>query len=179
MLVSTGSVPRECHVQIALIDLLCDYGANPDKALQAAALHGEGEAVDALLRRGASLTLPVAAALGRIDDFRHLLSTANGAERHLALALAAQHARIEIVRLLLDSGEEPNRYNPLGAHSHSTPLHQAALSGNHELVRLLIERGAKADIKDLLWQGTPADWAHHEGRLEIEAYLRRCEISNP
>src|SRR5258707_1783351 len=29
MLVSTGSVPRECRVQLPLIDLLCDYGADP------------------------------------------------------------------------------------------------------------------------------------------------------
>ena len=33
MLVSTGSVPRECRVQLPLIDLLCDYGADPNSAL--------------------------------------------------------------------------------------------------------------------------------------------------
>jgi hypothetical protein len=24
----------------------------------------------------------------------------------------------------------------------------------------------------VLWQGTPAGWARHEGHLELEAYLR-------
>jgi hypothetical protein len=27
-------------------------------------------------------------------------------------------------------------------------------------------------LKDILWQATPADWARHAGRTEIEAYLR-------
>jgi hypothetical protein len=30
MLVATGSVPRECHTQLPLIDLLCDRGAHPN-----------------------------------------------------------------------------------------------------------------------------------------------------
>jgi hypothetical protein len=29
------------------------------------------------------------------------------------------------------------------------------------------------DLKDILWRATPADWARHAGRIEIEAYLRR------
>jgi ankyrin repeat protein len=74
--------------------------------------------------------------------------------------------------LLLDAGEDPNRYNPVGGHSHTTPLHQAALGGHEEVVRLLVERGARLDMKDVLWGATPADWAEHEGRTEIEAYLR-------
>jgi hypothetical protein len=42
-------------------------------------------------------------------------------------------------------------------------------------VRLLVERGASADTRDLLWRGTPADWAQHEGRAELEALLRKHE----
>ena len=58
-LVCTGRVPRECDVQIPLIDLLCEYGASPESALRAAAAHGEHEAANALLRHGARLDLPV------------------------------------------------------------------------------------------------------------------------
>jgi hypothetical protein len=68
MLVSTGRVPRECRVQIPLIDLLCDHGADPSGPVQAAALHGELGPVRALLGRGARIDLPMAAALGRIED---------------------------------------------------------------------------------------------------------------
>jgi len=175
MLVATGSVPRECGLQQPLIDLLCDHGADPNSALHAAALHGEMEAVRALIGRGARIDLPVAAALGRVEDFRRLLRIANGGARHLALALASQFGQVEIVRLLLEAGEDPNRYNPVGGHSHSTPLHQAAAAGNEELVRLLVERGARLDMKDILWHGTPAGWAAHEGKSEIEAYLRAAE----
>jgi hypothetical protein len=174
-LVATGRVPRECGAQLPLIDLLCDHGADPNSALEPAVLHGELEAAHALIRHGASVNLPVAAALGRIEDFRNMLSIAGARDRHLALALAAQFNRVEIVRMLLDAGEDPNRYNPIGGHSHSTPLHQAAASGNEEVVRLLVERGARLDIKDVLWHGTPAGWARHEGRTEIEAYLREQE----
>ncbi len=175
MVVATGSVPRECRLQLPLIDLLCDQGADPNGALQAAILHGELEAAQALLRRGASVNLPVAAALGHIDDFRRLLPAAGKDDRHLALALASQFGHVEIVRCLLDAGEDPNRYNPIGGHSHSTPLHQAAAAGNEEMVRLLVERGARLDMQDILWHGTPTNWARHEGKLKVEAYLRARE----
>jgi hypothetical protein len=173
MLVSTGSVPRECRVQLPLIDVLCDYGADPNSAVQATALHGEFEAVNALIGHGARIDLPVAAALGRIEDARRLLAGANSEDRHLALSSAADFGHVEIVRLLLDAGEDPNRYNPVGGHSHTTPLHQAAGGGHDEVVRLLVERGARLDFKDILWRATPADWARHAGRTGIEAYLRR------
>jgi hypothetical protein len=36
---------------------------------------------------------------------------------------------------LLDAGEHPNRYNLEGNHPHSTPLHQAVLTGVEAVVR--------------------------------------------
>jgi len=175
MLVATGSVPRECRLQLPLIDLLCDHGVDPDSALHAAVLHNEMESAHALIRRGARIDLPVAAALGRVEDFCLLLPTSTKDDRHLALALASQFGQVEIVRLLLDAGEDPNRYNPVGGHSHSTPLHQAAAAGNEEMVRLLVERGARLGMKDILWHGTPAGWAAHEGKKQVEAYLKAAE----
>jgi ankyrin repeat protein len=134
--------------------------------------HGEFAAVDALLRRGATMDLTVAAGSGRLAEARRSLPAASPEERHRALALAAQHGHAGIVRLLLEAGEDPDRYNPVGCHSHSTPLHQAALQGHEEVVHLLVERGARRDVKDVLYHGTPADWARHAGRTEIEEYLR-------
>ena len=52
-LVCSGRVPRECGVQVPLIDLLCSYGADPGTAMGAALPHGEFEAVDTLIRNGA------------------------------------------------------------------------------------------------------------------------------
>ena len=171
-LVATGRVPRECQVQIPLIELLCDSGADPDLACNAAAAHGELEALHKLLECGAKLTLPIAVALGDEREFARLLGASKPEERHLALAIAAQFGHVETARALLDAGEDPDRFNPPGAHRHSTPLHQAAWAGHQELVRLLVERGARLDIKDLNWNGTPADWDAYSDRTEIERYLR-------
>jgi hypothetical protein len=175
MLVATGSVPRECGVQSALIDVLCERGADPDSAVEAAAVLFEIESVKALVRRGAHVNLPVASALGRTEDARQLLPKSNSEQRHLALALAAQYGHSEVVRLMLDAGEDPNRFNPLGGHSHSTPLHQAAGNGHLEVVKLLVSRGARTDVKDILFGGTPAGWANYAGKKEVEAYLRQLE----
>lgn len=176
-LVATGRVPRECDVVVDLINLLCNRGADPDSAAETAAVQFELKAVDALLARGARITLPLAAALSRIEDARRLLPSADPQQRHLAMALAAQYGHLEIVRMLLDAGEDPNRFNPVGGHSHSTPLHQAAGNGHLDVVRLLIERDARLDVKDILFGGTPAGWAAHAGKKEVEAYLRALERS--
>jgi hypothetical protein len=175
MLVATGSVPRECKLQIPLIDLLCQNGADPGTAVRPAAVLNEHDSIRALLRHGAKLDLPVAAALGSETEFAHLLKTASPEDRHLALAVAAQFGHVNIVRSLLDAGEDPDRYNPPGGHSHATPLHQAAAAGHEAVVHLLAGRGARLDLKDVLWHGTPADWAAHEGKSKIEAYLRATE----
>ena len=174
-LVATGSVPLESGAMRPLVDLLCEHGADPDDVIHAAALHGSFAAVHALLEHGAKMDLPIAAVLGRVDVARGLLPRASGEQRHLALAMAAQVGQVEAVRLLLEAGEDPNRYNPLRGHSHTTPLHQAALIGDREMVELLLGYGASPDTKDLMWNGTPADWARHEGHTEIEAYLRERE----
>jgi ankyrin repeat protein len=171
-LVATGRVPRECGVQVALIELLCAAGADRDGPMLAAAVHGEFEAVEALIRLGAKVDLSIAAALGRAEEFARLLPAASAEQRHLALALAAQFGRLEIVRALLDAAENPDRYNPAGAHGHSTPLHQAALAGHVEVVRLLADRGARLDLKDTVWGGTPENWARHNGKTEVADYLR-------
>jgi hypothetical protein len=174
-LTATGSIPRQCRKQIPLIDLLCDHGADPDSAMEVTALCGEFEALLALIRRGGQITLPIAAALNLSDDARRLLPSATDHHRHLALNLAAQYGRTEIARLLLDAGEDPDRYTPVGGHSHGTPLHHAAGYGHFDVVRLLVEHGAKLNQKDVLWRGIPAEWAEHEGRTEVAAYLREQE----
>lgn len=174
-LVSSGRVPRECDVQIALVDLLCDYGADPDSAMRAALGHGELDAINALIRRGARVDLAAAAATGRLAEARDAAPRAAPESRHLALAWASQFGHVDIVRLLLDLGEDPNRFNPQGAHSHSTPLHQAALAGHRDVVELLVERGGRLDIRDIHYQGTAAEWADYAGQTELAAYLRAHE----
>lgn len=172
MLVATGCMPRQCGVQVALIDLLCNRGADPSRAAEVAAVLFEMDAVEELVQRGARMTLPLAAAMGKVNEARQFLTQADPDQRHLALAVASQYGHTEIVRLLLDAGEDPNRFNPVGGHSHSTPLHQAAGNGHLDVVKLLIARGAKADVKDILFGGTPAGWANYAGHKDVESYLK-------
>ena len=171
-LVSSGRIARECNAQVPLIDLMCDYGAIPDRAMQPALAHGEFAAVDALLRRGAALDLPTAAALGRLAEARMLLPKSDAEARHKALAFAAQHGWADVVQLLLEAGEDPNRFNPPNCHAHSTPLHQAALAGHLEVVSVLLAHGARRDIRDKLFDGTALGWAL-EGKQDAVAKLLR------
>ena len=113
-----------------------------------------------------------------VDDVRALLSAANDEERQRALGLCAQHGYVEIAQLLLDAGADPNRYSPVGGHSHATPLHQAALAGHEDVARLLVERGARGDIKDIHYNATPLEWADYAGRTNTAEYLRAQERTN-
>jgi len=178
-LLVSSTHPAQAGVQGALVDVLLDHGAAIEgrgerwgSPLATALAFGCPDAADALVRRGARIdALHVAAGLGRTADVERLLPATDAAGRHRALALAAQGGHAPVVRRLLDAGEDPNRYNPPGAHAHSTPLHQAALAGHLEVVRLLAERGARLDLRDRLWDGTPLDWARHGGQAETAAFL--------
>src|SRR5258706_13116159 len=59
-----------------------------------------------------------------------------------------------------------------GFHSHSTPLHQAVCAGHVEVVKLLVKRGARLDIRDTIYHGTPLGWAIHCEKPVIAEYLR-------
>ncbi len=180
MLVSSCH-PANAGLQAALVETLVDFGASVEalgsaqwgSPLMTALAFGYMPAAEALVRRGARIdNVAAAAGLGRLADAERLLATADSESRHRALVLAAQHGHAEIVRLLLDAGEDPNRYNPAGNHAHTTPLHQAALAGHLAVVQLLVEREARLDIKDTIHQSTPLGWATYAGQTAIETYLR-------
>ena len=179
-LLVSSSHPHEAGLQIALAETLLDYGAalvgpgsNWQSALMTAMAFGFLDTAQALARRGAPVdNLVAAAGLGRLEDARRLLPDADAKSRHIALSLAAQLGHADVVRLLLDAGEDPNRYNLEGYHAHSTPLHQAVCAGHMDVVRLLVERGVRLDIPDTIYQGTPLDWAIYLKKTAIEEYLR-------
>jgi ankyrin repeat protein len=171
-LAASSSVARECAVQNDLIDLLCEYGGDPNAGVLPALLYAEFDAVDRLLARGAVMTLISAAALGCAEEVRRLVTGASDDERRLALALAAQHGRTDAVRTLLEAGVDPNGFTPVQGHAHATALHQAAGNGFLEIVQLLIEHGAHSGVRDILFEGTPADWAEHGGHAQLADRLR-------
>lgn len=180
MLVSSDH-PARAGVQVALVDVLVDFGASVEphgegswtSPLLTALTFGFSDAAEALVRRGARVdTVAAAAGLNRLADIERLLPSADAEDRHRALALAAQLGHAEAVRRLLDAGEDPNRYNPRAGHAHTTPIHQAAWNAHMDVVRLLVERGARLDLRDTIYQGTPLGWAVYSKREDIAAYLR-------
>lgn len=180
LLVSSGP-PAEAGVQVPLVEALVSGGASVEvmgtgnwrSPLMTALAFNCMDAAQALVRLGATVDeLAIAAGLGRDEEAARLLDSAGPDERHRALALASQLGHAAVVRLLLDAGENPDRYNPEGLHKHATPLHHAALHGHLAVVRLLAERGARLDMRDTTWQATPLGWAEHGGHEEIAAYLR-------
>jgi Ankyrin repeats (3 copies) len=173
--------PASAGLQVALVDTLIDHGASVHahgtgdwtSPLDSALVFGYLPAAEALVRRGAKVdNLASAAGLGRLEQSRDLLPQASEGDRHRALALAAHLGHAEIVSLLLQAGVDPDRYNPPGLHEHGTPLHHAALAGHLAAVRVLVEHGARLDLKDKLWQATPLGWAAHGKQDQVVAYLR-------
>lgn len=172
--------PAQAGVQVPLIHLLVSRGAsltstgkgNWVSPVETALVFGYRDAADACVLHGAPVSLPAAAGLGRTALVREMLPTADALSRHRALALAAQCGQLETLRLLLDAGEDPDRFNPPGTHSHSVPLHQAVWAGHLEVVRLLVGRGARLDIADTTHHSTPLGWALYGGRNEIADFLK-------
>ena len=179
-LLVSSTPPANAGVQIPLVHVLIDHGAavTPQGAgpwtspLITALVFGVTDAARALVERGAPVdTLAAAAGLGRLQQVREMMASAGADDRHRALALAAQLGYGEIVSLLIDAGEDPNRFNPPGAHAHSTPLHQAICAGHLDVVTLLIEKGARPDIEDKIHRATPLAWAEYCRQPAIVEYL--------
>jgi len=99
-----------------------------------------------------------------------MLANAPSSARQEALALAVVNGQADAARLCLDAGADINAFMPV--HSHSTPLHQASVNGDVEMLRLLVARGASLDTRDKLWDGTPLGRAIHTKKRDAEAFLR-------
>ncbi len=178
MLVSS-SHPAEARLQVALTELLLDFGAaiegrgggKWERPLFTALTFGMGDVAKLLAERGARIDLAAASGLGLAGEAARLVSSADEDERRRALSLASQQGHPDIVALLLDTGLDPNRFNPESNHPHCTPLHQAVLGGHETVVRLLVARGARLDIRDTIWHGTPLGWAIHGGCRDRERMI--------
>ena len=182
-LVVTGRIPRECGVQIELIDLLIDAGAVPGIGHGALA-HGNIDAAKRLIERGGELTLATAICLDRTNDIDRLIKEATSADLLVALIAAAFYGKSEMIKRLIDQGVNVNGYldSSSGFHYHATALHQAVYSGSIDAVKILVEAGANLYAEDNIYHGTPIGWSGHmqteendeaqkKKYAEIEAYL--------
>ena len=180
-LLVSSTPPDRAGVQVPILKVLIDSGASVTPAGEGnwtspvitALVFGKKAAAETLVDRGAPIdTLAAAAGLGRIADVRRMLPSATADDRHRALALAAQLGQVDAVKVLLDAGEDPNRFNPPGTHAHTPPIHQAVAAGHLNAVKLLVDRGARLDIRDQIYHGTPLAWAIYCEQPRIAEYLR-------
>ena len=151
-LVATSSPPRDAGVQIPVIQVLLDHGAqvehpnlagNNHGAVFACLANGCPEAARYLAEHGAQLDIVGAAGIGRGDVVEKLFDATDPATRERALRYAAGFGQLEVTRFLLDRGV------PVDAHSGDgeTALFYAILGDHLEVVRVLLERGAQPGVR--------------------------------
>lgn len=158
-----------------MITLLLAHGADPGakdfrgvSAYARAARSGDAKSAAVMERAGYRETLDrtsqllLAAALEDAAAVRTLLDTDPAlpdgfpAEYHAALSRAAAAGRLSAVRGMLRLLQVPMNFTHTTG---VTPLHEAALNGHPDVVRLLIDSGARLDIQDPNFQALPVGWA--------------------
>jgi len=156
-------------------------------ALYEAAANGHVNVVRALLDRGGANVhkskfndwspLMVAASHGHVAVVEALAGRYSPAdldesnrEGNTALHLACRNAHVDVVRLLLAAGANPEAEN----HNRRRPLHAACHSGNAAIVGILLDRGCDAEARDKSG-GSVYHEAAEGGSVDVLALLlTRC-----
>ena len=159
---------------VPMVELLVAHGADIHQrrsdgrtAHTVAALHGNADIADWLLRHGAKDELSplekFIAACTRGDraaaeamfaarpDLRGQLRK----EHHLLMHVPAERGDSKILETMLVCGFDPNVKDNEGV----TVLHRAAMAGRVEAVRILLAHGAAVNALDGMFAGTPLLWA--------------------
>jgi ankyrin repeat protein len=170
-LVATSVHPEKAGVQIALLGILLDRGANlrhpsaggnNHSLLHSCIANGQPAAARFLADLGATLDPETAAAVGRLDVLQSYFdeSGARRPETNLkqiesGLLYACGYGRLDTARFLLDRGVDPATRDEDG----QTALHWATWAPEIGAIKLLLERGAAVDARDHRFHATPLDMA--------------------
>ncbi len=89
---------------------------------------------------------------------------------------AAGVGNLEMVKILLKNGADPNyHYSLKTADSNVYPILAAASGGHIEIVRLLLDKGAKVNVKGNYYQTTPLMFACEGAYVELVALLLKAK----
>ena len=87
-----------------------------------------------------------------MEETARLLPGANDARKQIAIALAAQHGHVDVVRLLLDAGVDPSRYNPDGYQRKEKVAAVTKCPTCHMEVALVAETEEWEERDDATWE---------------------------
>jgi ankyrin repeat protein len=166
-------------------DRLADELGSGALSIHEAAALGDVQRIASLLAEDPSLVnawtsdgfqpLGLACFFGRRDAARLLLARGGELNAHSrnTMRVTALHAALagptpDVANWLIDAGADVNAVQQDGV----TPLHEAALIGNVELVRLLLARGADRSVTDDK-QRAATDFAREGGHAAVVELLEK------
>ncbi|XP_028401651.1 ankyrin repeat domain-containing protein 39-like [Dendronephthya gigantea] len=119
-----------------------------------------------------------AALNGEVDQVQKYLDRKCSADildsaGYTALHYAARNGHLNVCKILLDYGANPNSLTRAGK---ASPLHRAAYSGHSNIVKTLIEHGGKLDLADVDGQ-TALHKAAQKSHIEIIQHLLKHKPS--
>lgn len=159
-MVCSGNVPRETNLQAPLIKILLARGADSAQGLDAAITHQEHQAIKTLLELGVVPDARVAVSLGDLPSLEKLLAGQPDSKILTQVwKIAAGNGNVDALKLLLAKGVDIHTVDMQNA----TALHHAALGNHKEAVIFLLQHGARRDILDNQFNGTPSGWAQYGG----------------
>jgi reactive intermediate/imine deaminase len=155
--------------------MLLDHGESLQSlgpnALTEAAFHGHWQLCQFLIEQGA--------------DANAALPDTGETPLHAALCTADRSRHDLVVKVLLANGADPNRATRPGVETGAfmrdcrtkgeTPLHRAAAFGTEETVQLLLDSGARVEVKDVNGD-SPLGWASWYARPD--SILRKLLYGN-
>ncbi len=109
---------------------------------------------------------------GNIDTIERILKSESPIDegKHLSIPYlleAVDNNKIDIVKLFIKYGAD---VNVTGFREDSTPLHLAAIRGYEDIVKILIDNGAKIDMRNRM-EETPLMYAAQKGHYNVAELL--------
>jgi uncharacterized protein len=179
-----GSIDTPLHravytKQPKMVEFLISYGASIDEIddfhrtpIETAAKRGDRAMVNLLLAHGAAKSLYVGAAIGDLQMIEQYLKAGGDPNIRLGhgygcplIYVAAAHNQLEVANLLIQSGAEIN----MECEQDDFAILAACRHGSCEMVRLLVENGARTDVYN--FGGNMVDNAAYHGRTDIVQLL--------